>query len=170
MGMKSRHILHFAAALLMLCSPLHAIGAQEGDRGIVEVLDSNNDAKKLDGTKLKVARPFLKRTPMGVIADEINMMIICPFDLEDENNGRKFSKEALTVLKKYNLVQQIDDEKSTMDIYIDTPVGDRFSEIILYNTRPETSILLFVGDFTVESLIKVGEASEQERRHLKKNK
>ena len=170
MGMKSRHILHFAAALLMFCSPLHAIGAQEGDRGIVEVLDSNKDAKKLDGTKLKVARPFLKRTPMGVIADEINMMIICPFDLEDENNGRKFSKEALTVLKKYNLVHQIDDEKSTMDIYIDTPVGDRFSEIILYNTRPETSILLFVGDFTVESLIKVGEASEQERRHLKKNK
>jgi hypothetical protein len=57
-----------------------------------------------------------------------------------------------------------------MDIYIDTPKGDKFSEIVLYNTRPEASIILFVGDFTVESLIKVGEASEEERKHLKKNK
>ena len=30
--------------------------------------------------------------------------------------------------------------------------------------------MLFVGDFTVESLRKVGEVSEQQRKHLKKNK
>jgi hypothetical protein len=57
-----------------------------------------------------------------------------------------------------------------MTIYIDTPQDNTPHEIILYNTKPEASIMLFKGDFTVESLIKVGEASEQERKHLKKNK
>ena len=165
MGMKHSYIFNIAVALFMLCPSLHAFE----DSPIVEILDNHKEAKKLDGTKLKVARPFLKRTPMGVIVDEINMMVICPLDLNDIE-GRIFSGKALNVLKTYNLVKQIDDEKSTMDIYIDTPQNDRFSEIILYNTRPEASIMLFVGDFTVESLIKVGEASEQERKHLKKNR
>ena len=97
------------------------------------------------------------------------MMIICPMDLESKD-AHSLKREAQKVLQKYNLVQQIDDEKSTMDIYIDTPDGERFSEIILYNIKPEASIMLFMGDFTVESLIKVGEASEQERMHLKKNR
>ena len=169
MGMKKSYIYSFAVALLMLCIPLCASTTQKGGSPVAEMLNSHKDAKKLDGTKLKIAKPFIKRTPMGIIMDEIHMMIICPMDLES-NDARSLPKEAQKVLQKYNLVQQIDDEKSTMDIYIDTPKGDRFSEIILYNTKPEPSIMLFVGDFTVESLIKVGEASEEERKHLKKNK
>ena len=167
--MKHVYSLIIAVALFMLCAPLRATAAHEGGSPVEEMLDSHKEARKLDGAKLKVARPFLKRTPMGVIVDEINMMIICPMKL-DAAEGYSFSKDALNVLNKYILVKQIDDEKSTMDIYIDTPQDERFSEIVLYNTRPEASILLFMGDFTVESLIKVGEASEQERKHLKKNK
>ena len=169
MSMRHSYTVIIAVAFFMLCAPLRALATQVGGSPIEQILDTNKDAKKLDGAKLKVARPFLKRTPMGVIIDEINMMIICPIKL-DGAEGYSFSKEALNILKKYNLVRQIDDEKSTMDIYIDTPENNRFSEIILYNTKPEASILLFVGDFTVESLIKVGEASEQERKHLKKNR
>ena len=107
---------------------------------------------------------------MGVILDEINMLAICPLELDPQKDDFKFTKEAEKVLKAYNLVREIDDEKSTMTIYIDTPQDNRFSEIVLYNTKPEASIMLFVGDFTVESLIKVGEASEQQRKYLKKNK
>ena len=126
-------------------------------------------AKILEGTKLKIARPFLKRTPMGVIIDEIEMMIICQLD-SDAGSDTALKQKAQEVLKRYNLVREIDDERSKMDIYIDTPQNDRFSEIILYHTRPEPSIMLFVGNFTVESLVKVGEVSEQQRKHLKKNK
>ena len=153
----------------MFCLPICLLAENKWESPIMDMLETHKESKKLEGTKLKVARPFLKRTPMGVIMEEINMMIICPMKLET-SEGSKLSKDALGTLKQYNLVKQIDDEKSTMDIYIDTPQGDRFSEIILYNTKPEASIMLFVGDFTVESLIKVGEVSEQERKHLKKNK
>jgi hypothetical protein len=91
-------------------------------------------------------------------------------DTTGANKDQISAVKAVQTLKGYTMVREIDDEKSTMTIYIDTPQDNRFSEIILYNTKPEASIMLFKGDFTVESLIKVGEASEQERKHLKKNK
>ena len=167
-GMKNLQIFLLAVALFMLCPTLNAWNGTEGDSPAIQMLDSKKEAKILDGTKLKIARPFLKRTPMGVIIDEIEMMIICPLE-NDTQNGARLVKEAQAVLKRYNLVREIDDERSKMDIYIDTPEDDKFSEIILYHTRPEPYIMLFVGNFTVESLIKVGEMSEQQRKHLKKN-
>ena len=169
MGMKKSYIYIIAVALSALCTSLYASSSPETYSPAAKVLSSHKEAKILGGPKLKIAKPFLKRTPMGIIMDEIHMMIICPMNLES-NEVHSLHREAQRVLQKYNLVQQIDDEKSTMDIYIDTPEEDKFSEIILYNIKPEASIMLFIGDFTVESLIKVGEASEQERKHLKKNK
>jgi hypothetical protein len=82
MGMKKSYIYKFAVALLMLCTPLCASTAQKGSSPVAEMLNSQKEAKKLDGTKLKIAKPFIKRTPMGIIMDEIHMMIICPMDLE----------------------------------------------------------------------------------------
>ena len=136
----------------------------------MEMLDSKKESKKLEGGMFKIAKPFIKRTPMGAILDEITMMVICPLDLEGGKDGGHLAEEAKRVLKSYNLVQEIDDEMSTMTIYIDTPKEDKFSEIILYHTRPDPAIMLFVGNFTVDSLIRVGELSEQQRKHLKKNK
>ena len=68
------------------------------------------------------------------------------------------------------LAHEIDDELSHMLIYVDDVKDNRFSEIILYITSPDKSILLFKGDFTVESLKKVGELSEQDRKRRIKEK
>ena len=116
---------------------------------------------------MKIARPFIKRTPMGVVLDEIESMVICPIETESEND-MKFIRKAKSVLTGYKLVEQINDERSQLDIYIDSPQNERFSEIIIYRSRPEPSIMLFIGNFDVESLVKVGKASEQERKDLKK--
>ena len=164
--MKKIIIYILTAAALMLSYDLHAV-SPDGDSPAVQMLDSQKDSKRLDGTKLKIARPFLKRTPMGVIIDEIDMMILCPLDDNKENS--EILAQAGKILKRYILIREIDDERSKMAIYIDPPQGDNFSEIIICNFRPENSIMLFSGNFTVESLIKVGEVSEQQRKHLKKN-
>ena len=76
MGMKHTYIFLIAAAVFMLCTPLCTFAGQEEESHVLDVLDSYKETKKLDGTKLKIARPFLKRTPMGVIVDEINMLDI----------------------------------------------------------------------------------------------
>ena len=165
-----KHVfLHIILATFMLCPNIQAHSWQEGESPVYKILDSQKESKKIDGAMLKFARPFLKRTPMGVIIDEIHMMIICPMELDPQEEKFKFTVATNEVLGRYNMVEKIDDEKSTMTIYIDTPQDNKFSEIILYNTKPEGCIMLFVGDFTVESLIKVGEVSEQQRKNLKKN-
>ena len=170
MGMKQLFIFLSAVSFFILSTSLHALSQQAGDSPVMEMLDSKKESKKLEGGMFKIAKPFIKRTPMGAILDEITMMVICPLDLEGGKDGGHLAEEAKRVLKSYNLVQEIDDEMSTMTIYIDTPKEDKFSEIILYHTRPDPAIMLFVGNFTVDSLIRVGELSEQQRKHLKKNK
>ena len=162
--MKNFIIYILTAAALMLSLDLYAVSP---DSPVAQMLDLQKDSKRLDGTKLKIAKPFIKRTPMGVIIDEIDMMIVCPLDNNKERAD--ILAQAGKILKKYILVREIDDELSKMAIYIDNPQGETFSEIIICNSRPENSIMLFSGNFTVESLMKVGEVSEQQRKHLKKN-
>lgn len=155
------------AAAFMVCCATHAWAEGNKDSQAAKLLTTQKEAKILSGAKLRIAKPFIKKTPMGVIVDKIERMVICPIDLESES-GSRLIKKINPVLTAYNLVQQINDERSRMDIYIDSPENDKFSEIILYHHKPEPSIMLFVGNFDVESLIKVGKASEQERKNLKK--
>ena len=163
-----RILTYVLTAALSLCSCLYASTGHEGGSPAVQMLEAQKDAKRLDGSKLKIAKPFIKRTPMGVIIDEIEMMIICPLEKSEESSRDLLPNEAKEMLKNYILVKEIDDEKSKMAIYIDNPTGEDFSEIVIYNARPDASLMLFSGNFTVESLIKVGEVSEQQRKHLKK--
>ena len=90
-----KHILiNIAAALFLLCPSLHATEFCEGDSPVVVILDSNKETKTLDGAKLKIARPVLKRTPMGVILDEITMLAICPLELNPQGGDFKFTRQA----------------------------------------------------------------------------
>ena len=168
--MKNKNLLLalLIAIFAILSSAPSAMAEHSEDSPMVRLLTSKNKSKILKDAKLKLARPFIKLTPMGILIDDINELIIYSLDMEEENDTSLLS-EAKTVFKKYDLVKTIDDEKSNLHIYIDTPQNDQFSEIILYRTRPDPTIMVFIGDFTLESLKKVGEASENERKHLKKN-
>jgi hypothetical protein len=97
---------------------------------------------------------------MSVVMDDIEAMLICPLEKSDKNIEQQVEK----VLKSYTKVNEIDDSSYMMYIFIDELDGERFSEIILYTTRPDKSIMVFCGDFTVEALMKVGELSEQQRK------
>lgn len=127
----------------------------------VKVLESGRKTKRLEGSSLKIARPILKKTPISAIMDNIEMLMICPLDSKDSDD---LTARAEKMLKRYMLVREIDDELSHMFIYIDTPQKDRFTELILYTKSPDTKIMLFEGDFTVEDLMKVGELSVQDRK------
>ena len=170
MGMKNLIIYLMTAAALLFSTAANAMVEPKNDSPAAQMLEAQKDSKILDGAKFKIAKPIIRRTPMGVIIDEIEMMIICPLECNSAKAEDLLPAEAKEMLKHYILVREIDDERSTMAIYIDNPKGDNFSEIVIYNERPDASIMLFVGNFTVESLRKVGEVSEQQRKHLKKNK
>ena len=153
-----------AVALAVLCLSAHAAGGNEAATPAVRLLDSNKSTKKLEGMMLRMAKPILRKTPMVAVMDDIEMMMMCPVGKVSKKDNGEFVHKAEAVFKGYTLAHEINDELSHMFIYVHGLDGDRFEELILYITSPDPSILLFRGDFTVESLMKVGELSEQDRK------
>lgn len=153
-------ILMIMAALVMLCQNTYAVDRKTSESPAVQMLDSYRSARKFEGAKMKIAKPFLKKTPMSVLMDDIDMMVICPM----ENADDLFTENVERMLNNYSKVSEINDDSYQMYIYIDELHGNHFSELILYITRSDRSIMVFDGDFTVESLMKVGELSEQQRK------
>ena len=165
-----KRILIIMAVLMMLCPDIYALTKKAEDSPAVQVLTSNKNARKLEGGMLKLARPALKKTPMAVVMDDIDMMVMYSISQKADEEEKQFAQQAINVLESYNKVSEIDDPDYRMSIYIDNPVGENFSEIILYTSRPDPSIMVFIGDFTIASLKKVGEISDQKRMERRRAK
>ena len=150
----------------MLCPNTPASGKKADESAAIQMLRPNKKAKTLEGTTMKLARPVLKKTPMSVFIDNIDAMLICPLDKSDKAYLDKVDK----MLGSYTKVNEIDDEDYRMLIYINTLHSNRFSEIILYTTDPDKTIMVFCGDFTTEGLTKVGELSDQQREKRRQSR
>ena len=162
-SMKKILKITLAAVLVTFCQASYAVeGASKNDQ-LELLLDSNKDAKKLEGNMLRLVRPIIKRTPMVALVEDIDIMVSCPVG-KNPKDAPKFKEQAEAILHNYTLVKEINDELSHMFIYITGLDGNRFNELVLYITSPEPSILFFKGDFTVESLMEVGRLSEQDRK------
>ena len=161
-----RSLLIIFTVLAILCPSTAAAGKKADDSVAIQMLQSNKKAKTLEGTTLKLARPVLKKTPMSVLMDQIDAMLICP--LEKSDNA--YLDKVDTMLGSYSKVNEINDDDYRMLIYIDTLHGNRFSEIILYTTDPDKTIMVFCGDFTTEGLTKVGELSDQQREKRRQSR
>ena len=161
-----RALLIICAVMAMLCPGTPAAGKKADESAAIQMLRSKKKARTLEGTALKIAKPILKKTPMSVLMDNINALMVCPLEKSDKSELDKVE----TMLGGYTKVHEINDEDYRMLIYIDTLHGNRFSEIILYTTRPEKTIMAFCGDFTTEGLTKVGELSAQQRKKRKESR
>ena len=159
-------ILIIFTVLAMFCPGTSAYGKKADDSVAIQMLRSNKKAKTLEGTTLKIAKPLLKKTPMSVMMDNLDAMLICPLEKSD----KEYLDKVGTMLGSYTKVNEINDDDYTMLIYIDTLHGNRFSEIILYTTEPDKTIMVFCGDFTTEGLMKVGELSDQQREKRKQSR
>ena len=164
-----RRIMMIMAVLMMLCPDIYVSAKKAEESPAIQMLTSNKNARKLEGGMLKLARPALKKTPMAVVMDDIDMLVMYSINQKTEEE-KLFAEQALNVLEGYNKVSEINDPEYRMSIYIDNPVDENFSEIILYTSRPDASIMLFVGNFTIDSLKKIGEISDQRRMQRRQAK
>ena len=152
------------AIFAVLCQTSYVSAKSAKDSPAVQTLETCRDAKTYEGAMLKLAKPFLKKTPMGILMDNIESIRICPIEKNGKEDEAVLTAKIEKMLKHYSNVNEINDDSYHMLIYIDEVKGDRFSEIILYTTSSEKSVMVFNGDFTVESLKKVGEISDQQRQ------
>ena len=154
---------------LTLCHDINASEPEKDNTPAIKALQSGKKTRRLEGTTMRLARPILKKTPMSAVMNDIEMMMFCPVEKNNSKDG-EFAGRVKNALKGYMLAHEIDDELSHMLIYVDEVKGNRFTELILYITSPDQTILYFRGDFTVEALMKVGELSEQDRKKRIKTK
>ena len=157
-----------AATFAVLCQTPYASAERPEDSPAVQTLETCRDAKTYEGAMLKLAKPFLKKTPMGFLMDKIESIRICPIEKDGKEDEAVLTAKIEKMLTQYSNVNEINDDSYHMLIYIDEVKEYRFSEIILYTTSPEKSVMVFNGDFTIESLKKVGEISDQQRQERKK--
>ena len=154
---------------LTLCHDIHASEPEKDSTPAIKALQSGKTTRRLEGATMRLARPILKKTPMSAVMNDIEMMMFCPVEKNNSKDG-EFAGRVKNALKGYMLAHEIDDELSHMLIYVDEVKANRFTELILYITSPDQTILYFRGDFTVEALMKVGELSEQDRKKRIKTK
>ncbi len=134
----------------------------------VKFLEANDGVKgakciKIDGLMLNMARPTLKKTPAAAILDELESFYMFSFKDGRENEEKAFVTAADKMLKSYIKVSEINDKISHMTIYVDQSKGNRCHEMVLLITWPSTSMIVFHGDFTEESLRRMDEISKKQR-------
>ena len=146
--------------------PAHAQGA---DKTVaVKFLEANDEVKgakcmKLDGLMLKLARPTLKKTPAVAIMNNLDCLYMYSFKENKKAEEKAFVAAAEKMLKSYMKASEIKDDISHMDIYLDGEYGNIHHEMIMLVTWPSTSMMVFHGNFTEESLRKMDEISKKQR-------
>ena len=164
-----RYLIIFTAFVLAFMCHTFSIHAQEaGKSPAVQFLEANDDLKgakcmKIDGLMMRVARPTLKKTPAVAIMDNLDCFYMFSFKENREAQGKAFVTAAEKMLKSYTKASELKHDISHMVIYLDDLDGNVHHEMVMLVTWPSTSMMVFHGSFTEESLRRMDEISKKQR-------
>ena len=153
----------------LVCLVISAKADAPANSAAVKFLETNDGVKgakctKIDGLMMRVAKPTLKKTPVIAIMDELDCFYMFSFKENREAEEKAFVVAAQKMLKSYMKVSEIKDDISHMVIYVDQPSGNTCHEIVMLVTWPNTSMMVFRGDFTEDSLRRMDEISKKQRQ------
>ena len=154
---------------VLICLALSAKADAPATSPAVKFLEANDSVKgakctKIDGLMMRVAKPTLKKTPVIAIMDELDCFYMFSFKEDRTTEEQAFATAAQKMLKSYMKVSEIKDDISHMVIYVDQPEGNTCHEIVMLVTWPSTSMMVFHGDFTEDSLRRMDEISKKQRQ------
>jgi hypothetical protein len=153
---------------VLTCLAFSARAGEPAKTPAVKFLEANEGVRgakymNLNGLMLKMARPTLKKTPVAAIIDELETLHMFSFKEGRESEEKAFVTAADKMLRSYVKVSEINDEISRMVIYVDQPNDNACHEMVLLITWPSTSMMVFNGDFTEDSLRRMDEISKKQR-------
>ena len=154
---------------VLICLAFSAKAEEPATSPAVKFLEENDSTKgakcmKIDGLMMRVARPTLKKTPVIAIMDELDCFYMFSFKEDRKFEEKTFVTAAEKMLKSYMKVSEINDDISHMHIYVDNPEGNTCHEIVMLITWPSTSMMVFHGNFTEDSLRRMDEISKKQRK------
>ena len=152
-----------------MCLAFSARADEPAKSPAVRFLEANDDVKgakcmKVDGLMLRMARPTLNMTPVKAIINDLDALYMFSFKENRETEEKAFVTAAEKMLKSYMKASEIKDDISHMVIYLDKPDGNTCHEMVMLITWPSTSMMVFHGDFTEDSLRRMNEISKKQRQ------
>lgn len=147
---------YMTLALVMISVPSQAKKADETNE-LVEFLQSyeDNDGVEiynLKGLILKMARPTIRKSPVGEAAEYIDNLVI--FSMKDAKGDRKakFYKEVLKLLQGYETAAGTKVDKMESHVYIKKAQEDILSELVVVTKEEDIAIIVMIGEIPVATL------------------
>ena len=139
---------------------------KEEENALIRMLESYEEAKgveyfNLNGMILKMAKPSIKKTPVGKAADNIENL--CIFSMSDAGKEvrARFLKEADLLLKGYDMVLETTEDKTTSRIYMKKADAEIIDELIVYSQGKDIAIIYMIGDIPLSALEGMTPKSEE---------
>lgn len=154
-----------------LAVPSEARKKEEGNT-VIQLFESYEEAKgveyfNLDGFLLKMARPTIRKSPIGKAADQIDNLCIFSMTEAGKEVRSKFMKEADAVLGSYEMVLETKEEKQTSRIYMKKSSAETIDEFIVYALGEDIAFIYIKGEIPMSAL--EGMAPENETEGVKKS-
>ncbi len=153
-------IKRIVAVVLLLAGAL-AYGIEAGEQakstlGLVKTLEKYSEVKgvkyyHLEGFALKMAKPKIRKTPVGKAADGITSMYLFVMDKKAEAKP-KFVKDLESALSAYEFALETTENDKTSRIYIKKTRPDIFDEMVIYTLGDEPAVVYMLGTLKVADM------------------
>lgn len=106
----------------------------------------------LKGLVLSMAKPSIRKTPVGKAADGIKHMQI--FSMAEPGSKLKasFTKEVESVLSGYEMALETKEDKLTSRVYVSKASEEMISEMIVYTIEESIVVIYMTGEIPVHLL------------------
>lgn len=149
-----------------LAVPSEARKKEEGNT-LIQLFESYEETKgveyfNLNGFLLKMARPTIKKSPIGKAADQIDNLCIFSMTEAGKEVRSKFMKEADAALGSYKKVLETTEDKQTSRIYMKKTSAEIIDELIVYSLGEDIALIYIKGEIPVSALEGMAPENESE--------
>lgn len=139
--------LAFSSALLAQ-TPIELLAGSYDDHNGVKVID-------VSGASMSFARPYIKKSPMGTLADKVDAVTIISLRKAHENIQGEFLARLRKALKSYQFYGKVTGEDgNVVEVYGSPIKNEAVHELVVYN--PDNRVLFSIrGTYPVTELKKL---------------
>lgn len=129
----------------------------ETQNSLIQFLQSYEEADgvdyfDLDGLLLKMAKPKIKKSPVGKAADDIDQVVIFSMSSAKTEKKAKFMKEVSNLLQDYTKAKEVKEEETESYVYMKQEQENILSELIVLSVGEDISIIVMTGQIPVDAL------------------
>lgn len=109
---------------------------------------------EVKGPRIKLARPILRKYPIGPLADQVTEVEVLNIGKASEQDRQRFAEDLAKTLRHYRYYGKSDSPNGLVDVYVHLQTETLVDELVIFNPNSIVLNVLF-GSFSVEDLLKL---------------